>query len=170
MGNNNTMNLHPVWIRKWDRKRLDAPTIEKEAVGILFNPPFGTINLVGGILECLFVPSPPRNFWVNVILVLDIFIAKDEDVVFKHYEQVADFLSIPTVAAMLIPIDTGVTPKAEERTLRELRKVSFGCIGRATLPNGIGTWWENQCVLSVLTCNTTLHGSAFGYGVKILLV
>ena len=37
--------------------------------------------------------------------------------------------------------------------LSELREVSFGCINTATLPNCVGTWWENQCVLSVLICN-----------------
>jgi len=150
MGNNNTMNLHPVWLRKWDWKRLDARTIEKETVGVLFNPTFGTINLIGGLLDRLFVPSPPGNFRVNVRLVLDIFVTKEEDVVLEHYEQVADFFSVPTMTAMLVAIDARIAPKAEEGTLGELRKVSFRCISAATLPNEIRTWWEDENMLTVL--------------------
>ena len=153
MGNNNAMNLHPFWLRKWDWKRLDARTIEKETVGVLFNPTFGTINLISGLLDRLFVPSPPGNCRVSVRLVLDIFVTKDENVVLEHYEQVADLFSVPTMAAMLVAIDARVVPKAEEGTLSELRKVSFGCISTATLPNGIGTCWEDQNMLTVLICS-----------------
>ncbi len=140
MSNNNTMNLHPVWLRKWDRKRLDARRIEKETIGVPSNPTFGTINLTCGLLNCLFVPSPPGNFRVNVRLVLDIFVTKDDDVVLEDYEQIADF---PTIAArpLLVVIDARIAPEAQESTLSELRKVSFGHISSATLSNGIGTWW-----------------------------
>ena len=111
MGNHNTMNLHPVWLRKWDWKRLDACRIEKETVGVLSNPTFGTINLFCGLLDRLFVPSPPGNFRVYLRLVLDIFVTKDDDVVLEHYEAIADF---PTIAArpLLVVIDARIAPEA----------------------------------------------------------
>jgi len=110
MGNDNSMNLHPVWLRKWDWKRLDARRIEKESVGVLSNPTFSAINLIRGLFDRLFVPSPPGNFWISVTLVLDIFVAKDENVVLEHYEQIADF---PAIAArpLLVMIDARIAPE-----------------------------------------------------------
>jgi hypothetical protein len=139
MGNNNTVNLHPFWLGKWHWKRLDARTIEKETVGVFFNPTFGTINLISGLLDRFFVPSPPGNFRVRVRLVLDMFVAKDKHVVLEDDEQVADFFSVPTMAAILVAIYARVAPKAKEDTLGELREVSFRCISAATLPNDTGT-------------------------------
>jgi hypothetical protein len=141
MGNNNTMYLHSFWLGKRNRKRLDARTIQKEPVGVFFDPPFSTKDLISGLLDRLFIPTPPGDFRFRMSQIADIFITKDDDVILKDYQQIADFFPVPTMTPRpsLVTINCGITPQAEKRTLGELRQVPLGRSSTVIFPYGVRT-------------------------------
>jgi hypothetical protein len=120
-------------IRQVEREWLRTSSVEKQAVGMCFDPAFGTPDLVGGLEDRPAEPATPVELKVAASRELAILVRKNDDILFKSDEEVADLLPVPLARPSLVTVDAGITPERQEGLVTKPFQITF------SVRNALGT-------------------------------
>src|SRR6266851_7697158 len=112
MSDNNAMEDGCCRIWKRNRKALRASGVEKEPLRVGFDPSLSTPDLLCRFLYSTFEPSPPVEFLIVSSRIGTVFVGKNDDVVFEHDEEIANFLAYFCCwSIQLVTVDSSITPE-----------------------------------------------------------